>query len=298
MTEMPHGEGEAEERILRGLRLAVELSVVILAIEAAGAWLSHSLSLTVDAVHNVPDLLAFAISWTALRGTRGGSTSEFTFGTHRFEVFAGLFNGLLVLGTGAVFGYEALAALARAAPFAGTVDPVWLLAAAVPTLALRAANLGLLGRIPGRVRDLNLRGVMVHLASDLAITAALLVAGATLLVAPSYDAVDAGAALFIAAVLGYESLPLLRRGWDVLTERVPRGLSAEAITNAALAVPGVTGVHDLHVWAVCDSLVCLTAHVDVRSTTMREGMGVVRELRAMVEREFGIVHATFEIEGA
>ncbi len=298
MSTLPHGEGEARPRILRGLRLAVELSVVVLAVEAVGAFFSHSLSLTVDTVHNIPDIFLFALSYAALQRTKTGSTAEFTFGRHRLEVFAGIANGLLVLGTGVAFGYAALDSLLRAAPFAGAVDPLWLLAAALPTLALRFVNLNALGRLPGRIRDLNLRGVMVHLASDVAITAALLFAGVTLLVRPAYGWADAVAALAIGAILIYECAPLLRGGWEVLTEKTPRGISLEKITHAALAIPGVTGVHDVHVWAVCDTLVCMTAHVGVKEMSMREGMSVVGLLRESMERDFGIVHATFEVEAA
>lgn len=296
MPLLHHGEGEAERKVLRGLRFAVELSIVILVIEAVGAVLSRSLSLTVDTVHNVPDILAFALSWTALQGTRAGSSSEFTYGTHRLEVFAGIFNGLLVLGTGAAFGYEAVVALWHSASFAGAVDPVWLLAAAVPTLALRVVNVWALGRLPRRIRDLNIGSVMVHLASDVAITAALLFAGATLLLHPAFNWADSVAALVIAGILVYECVPLLRGGWEVLTERTPRGLSVETITRTALSVPGVAEVHDVHVWAVCSALVCLTAHVKVEEMSMKEGMTVIQQLREIIERDFGIVHATFEIE--
>jgi cobalt-zinc-cadmium efflux system protein len=296
MPDLPHGEGEAERRVLNGLRLAVELSVVILLIEAVGAYFSRSLSLTVDAVHNVPDILAFAVSWVALAGTRAGSSDEFTFGTHRREVFAGVLNGLLVLGTGAFFGYAALVALASHGPFAGPVDALWLLAAAIPTLSLRAVNLAVLGRIPGRVRDMNLASVVVHIASDLVITVALLGAGITLLVHPSYVGADEVAALVIAALLVYESYPLLRDGWDVLTEKTPRKLSIDAIRRAALDVPGVSEVHDVHVWAVCSALVCMTAHVGVRDMSVRDSMGVLHALRSRMANEFGILHATFEIE--
>jgi cobalt-zinc-cadmium efflux system protein len=296
MPTQPHGESEAEPRILGRLRLAVELSIGVLLIEAAGAFASRSLALTVDAVHNVPDIVAFTVSWAALRGTRAGTSSAFTFGTHRLEVVAAILNGLLVLGTGVAFGYVALDSLLRSSAFAGGVQPVWLLTAAFPTLTFRLANLLALGRLPGRVRDLNLRGVMLHLAGDLAITAALLGAGISLLLRPSFASADAVAALAIAAILAYESFPLLRDGWEVLTEQTPRGLSVEKIVETARSVPGVAQLHDVHVWAVCSSLVCLTAHVEVGAISMQEGMTVVERLRQRMEQEFGIVHATFEIE--
>ena len=291
-----HGEGEAERAVLHGLRLAVGLTAAILAIESVGAYYSHSLSLTVDAVHNVPDILAFAISWSALRSVERGASDKFTFGSHRFEVFAGLLNASLVLGTGGVFGFAAVEALLRGSTFAGPVDGLWILAAATPTLLLRAVNFVWLGRVPARARDLNLKSVLLHIASDLAITAALLVAGTILLLHPTWSAADPAAALAIAGVIVFESLPLFRDGWEVLAESTPRHLSVDAIVAAARRVPSITDVHDVHVWAVCPTLVCMTAHVQVRDMSVREGMAVVEALRATMEEEFGILHSTFEVE--
>jgi cobalt-zinc-cadmium efflux system protein len=296
MTESAHGEGEAERAVLAGLRLAVLLSALILVIESVGAYYSRSLSVTVDAIHNIPDMLAFAVSWSALRSTERGAHDQFTFGAHRFEVFAGMLNAALVLGTGAIFGYAALGALASGTAFAGPVNAVWIVAIAVPTLALRTGNLVALRRIPARARDLNLASVILHLATDLAITAALLGAGAVLLLRPGWSVADPAAALLIAAVLVYESLPLFRGGWEVLTESTPRHLSIEKIRSAALGVPHVAEVRDLHVWAVCPTLVCMTAHIQVTDMSVREGMAVVEELRRTMEEQFGILHATFEVE--
>jgi len=292
----PHGEREAEGRVLRGLRIGTELALVVLFVEAVGAYFSRSLSLTVDAVHNVPDILAFFVSLAALSATGKGSSDRFTFGTHRLEVFAGLLNAALVLGTGIVFGFEAVSALRTGSTFAGPVDPIWLLAAAVPTFALRGLSLSILGRIPGRVRDLNLRGVFVHMASDVAITAALLVTGVTLLVRSGWAWFDDVAAIAIALILAFESLPLFREGWDVLTERTPRRLSVETVTNAARSVPGVTDVHDVHLWSVCTTLVCMTAYVGVEEMALKDAVDVIAKLREKMESEFGILHATFEIE--
>jgi cobalt-zinc-cadmium efflux system protein len=297
MPILPHGEGEAEARILVALRLAVQVSVAILVLEVLGALFSRSLSLTVDALHDVPDLFAFLLSWRALRSTSKGPSEGLTFGSHRSETFAGVLNAGVVLVVGAAFGVDAVAVLWSRSTFAGPVNAIWLLAAAGPTLVLRVTGVGVLSRLPGKVRDLNLAGVLFHLASDIAITGALLVVGVVLLVQPGWGAADPLAALVIAGILVYVSIPLLREGWRILTERAPRGISVDAIERTALSVPGVAGLHDLHVWSVCSSLVCLTAHVGVKETSLQGGMAVVAELRRRMEQEFGIVHSTFEIEG-
>jgi cobalt-zinc-cadmium efflux system protein len=298
MPLLAHGEAEAEGRVLRGLRLALELSVVILAVEVLGAFFSRSLALTTDAVHDLPDLLAFGVSWGALRATERGVTTEATYGAHRLEVVASLANAGLILGSGLAFGYLGARSLWVGGTFAGPVDAVWLLAAAGPTLGLRAVNLWALARIPGRVRDLNLRSVVIHLASDVVITGALLVAGGVLLLDPSAGWIDAAAAVAIALVLVVESLPLFREAWDVLGERIPRGLSIDAVRNTALSVPGVAEVHDLHVWSLCPTLVCMTAHVSVRNMSVQEWGAVAATLRRKMESEYGILHAVFEVEAA
>jgi cobalt-zinc-cadmium efflux system protein len=297
MPVPPHGEGEAEREVLRGFGLAVGLSAVILVIEAIGFYLSRSLPLAVDAVHNAPDILAFVLSWTAIRAAAAGATDRFTFGAHRLETFAGIVNASLVLATGALFAYLAVFALVGHQALAGSVQPVYLLAVVAPTLLLRCINVAVMRRAPGRVRDLNLRSVLIHLATDVAITGVLLADGVVLLLRPSLAWVDPAAALAIAAILIYESLPLFRDGWDVFTERTPRNLSVDRITRGALEVEGVTEVHDVHVWSVCSSLVCLTAHVGVREMSLQDSMRVVNELRERMARDFGIVHSTFEVEG-
>lgn len=298
MPFLAHGEVEAEDRVLRGLRLALELSVAILAIEAVGALFSRSLALTADAVHDVPDLLAFGVSWGALRATERGVTAESTYGAHRLEVVASLANAGLILASGLLFGYLGAQSLIVGRPFAGPIDALWLLAVAVPTLGLRVVNLFALGRIPGRVRDLNLRSVIVHLASDVVITGALLVAGGVLFLRPGATWVDPAAAVAIAAVLVFESFPLIREAWDVLGERIPRGLSLEEVRSTALSVPGVAEVHDLHVWSLCPTLVCMTAHVSVRNMSVQEWGSVAATLRRRMEAEYGILHAVFEVEAA
>jgi cobalt-zinc-cadmium efflux system protein len=298
MPQLVHGESEAAWRPLRALRLATELSVIVLAVEAVGAYLSHSLSLTIDAAHNVPDILAFAVSWTALRATEQGATSKYTFGAHRLEVFAAILNAALVLGVGLGFGYLAIDSLWATGSVFGPVDPVWILAAAIPTLGLRWISLSVIGRLPRQARDLNLSSVFLHLESDLLITGALLVAGAWLLIRPTFFHADAVAALVIAAILVYESIPLFRGGWDVLTERTPPHLSLDAIDRSIRSESGISEVHDLHVWAVCPTLVCMTAHLRVPEMSLRDSMAVVAQLRKKMAAEFGILHATFEVEAA
>ncbi|MCI4363283.1 MAG: cation diffusion facilitator family transporter [Thermoplasmata archaeon] len=299
LADQSHGEGEAERAVLSALRWAFVLSCVILGVEAVSAFFARSLSLAVDAVHNVPDLFGFAISFLSLALTRKGATEQHTFGLHRTEVLATVVNASLVLGTGLLFGYEALVTLrAPAGSFAGPVDPYWILLGAGPTIVLRATAALNLRRLPQQTRDMNLRGVFLHLTGDFAITVVLLADATLLLLRPSLGWVDSAAALVISAVLVVESLPLFREAWSSLSERIPAHLSVEKILRVARGVPEVEDLHDIHVWSVCSSLVCMTAHVATRQLTVLQAMGVVADLKERMSSELGIVHAVFEVEEA
>jgi cobalt-zinc-cadmium efflux system protein len=296
MGDPGHGESETSGRILKGLAVALGLSVAVLVLEVAGAFLSHSLSVTVDAVHSVPDVFAFAISYLSLVAAGRGPTDQHTFGSHRLEVFAAILNAFVILAAGVIFVIPAALELWDKSSLFGTIDPMWILFAAVPTLVLRTAAAGYLGRIPRAARDLNVRSVMVHLATDIAITLALIVDAVLLFLSPSAVWVDAAAALVISIILVYESIPIFRGGWDILTERVPRGLSMNSLIQTLESAPRVRDVHDVHVWSVCPTLVCMTAHVGVEEMPMSECASVTDELRHRVEQRFGIVHAVFELE--
>ena len=296
MGEASHGESETSGRILRGLEVALGLSVLVLVVEVAGAFLGRSLSVTVDAVHSIPDVFAFAISYLSLAAAARGPTEEHTFGSHRLEVFAAILNAFVILAAGVVFVYPALLELAQRSTLFGPIDPTWILFAALPTLAFRSASAAYLGRIPRAARDLNVRSVLVHLGTDVAITVALIVDAVLLLAWPGNLWVDAAVALLISGILIYESIPIFQGGWDILTERAPRGFSMTALIDALESTPRVREVHDVHVWSVCPTLVCMTAHVDVEEMPMSESAAVREELRNRVEGQFGIVHAVFELE--
>jgi cobalt-zinc-cadmium efflux system protein len=210
---------------------------------------------------------------------------------------AALLNAALVIGTALIFGTGAVVALMNGgkSPF-GTIDPVWLVFAAVPTLALRGFAAFQIGRIPSRVRDLNLRSVLFHLASDIVIVSFILAVGIVLVIRPALVWIDPMATLAIAAILMIEAVPIIRDSWDSFTERMPKHISMEEVIRVATRVPNVEDVHDVHIWSVCSSLICMTAHVRISNVTVKESMEILSALRERMANDFGIVHAVFEVE--
>ncbi|MCI4351360.1 MAG: cation diffusion facilitator family transporter [Thermoplasmata archaeon] len=297
MPIMPHGESEGATGVARRLKINLLLAGVVLVFESAGAWQGRSLSLFLDALHNVPDLLAFAAASFAVSATLRGVSSEYTYGLHRTEVLAGFANASLIGALGIGFAVAAAASwYSGAHPLGGSPSSVWILAVAVPTVVLRLGAVFTLRANPSTARDINLRSVRRHVWSDIAITSAVVLVGLVLTFRPALSWVDVAASLGLGLVLTAQSVPLFRDSYRLITDRMPEGISVERVRATALAVPGVQDVHDVHVWAICSNFTSLTAHVLLADVSVRESMGVITELRRRMADELRVDHAVFEVE--
>ena len=112
----------------------------------------------------------------------------------------------------------------------------------------------------------------------------------------SFRRADAIAALIVAALMLRAALGLLRASGRVLLEIAPPGLDVAEIGTAMASTPGVTEVHDLHVWEIGSSFPALSAHVLVEAET--DCHAIRRELELLLEERFEIDHTTLQVEHA
>ena len=105
---------------------------------------------------------------------------------------------------------------------------------------------------------------------------------------------DPATSLVIVAVILWSGWRLLRESLDLALDAAPRGMDVGAVREFLAAQPGVLAVHDLHIWAMSARDTALTAHI------VRPGSddSVLRGLAQSLEQEFGIGHATLQIEAA
>jgi cobalt-zinc-cadmium efflux system protein len=100
----------------------------------------------------------------------------------------------------------------------------------------------------------------------------------------------------IGLLILWSSWKLLRESVDVLLEATPAGIDAAEVRAAMVAVDGVEGVHDLHIWTVTSSLIALSGHIEVSNT--RDWQAVLLDLSALLRDRFGIAHVTLQPEQA
>jgi len=285
-----HGAATTDRRRLVA---AIAITATVLVVEVVGALVSGSLALLADAGHMTSDLLGLGIALVATIVAARPATDRHTFGFQRGEVLGALVNGLILAGVAvyvAVQGFRRLLA-----PEGPDVDPgVMLLAAGIGLVANIAALLVLRG---GAGRSINMRGAYLEVLGDAFGSVATIVAGVVIAVT-GFGRADAIASLVIAALIVPRAAVLLRDVVHVLNESTPAGTEPERIRAHLLETPGVTAVHDVHVWAITSGSPVFTAHVVVEQEVFRDGRTgeLLDRLSGCLDDHFDVEHSTFQLE--
>jgi cobalt-zinc-cadmium efflux system protein len=267
--------------------LAIVLNLTIVLAEAGGGIIAHSTALVADAGHNLSDVLGLVLAggaaWLARRPARGRRT----YGFGKATVLAALANGIALMLVSGGIVLEAVQRLLRPeAIHAPLVIGIAAIGVVVNTLTA-------LMFLRGRASDVNVRGVFLHMAGDAAISVGVIVAAAVILLT-GWSWLDPLVSIGIVTVIVAGTWGLLREAIDLSLDAAPAGADLERIQDFLLASPGVTEVHDLHVWAMSTTETALTAHV-VRPE--HDGLDQFRgALAHALEDRFGVRHVTLQIE--
>jgi cobalt-zinc-cadmium efflux system protein len=265
------------------------ITAVFVLVEAAAGLFANSLALLTDAAHNFTDVLALALTWYALRIQRRPAGAMNTYGNHRAGILVALVNSTtLVLISLGVF-YEAYQRLL--APPEVLPQVLVLVGSLAVIVNLTTA---LLIRRRGET-DLNVRAAFLHLMGDVASTAAAVVAGVFIYYTGA-NWLDPLASVFIGLLIIYNAWGILRESVSILLEFTPRDVDMTRMVGDMLRINGVQGVHDLHVWSLTKNLRTMSAHVLTDDVSLSAGSRIQRELNALLAVQYGIAHATLQLE--
>lgn len=273
--------------------IGITLNLVYVAAEAAWGVLSHALALLADAGHNLSDVLALAAAWLAQRLSQRAPSADFTYGLRRSSILAALTNAIvLLLVTGGIV-WEAILRLATPAPVAGgtimAVAGVGILVNGVTALLFAS----------GSRDDLNIRGAFLHMAADALMSLAVVIAGGVILYT-GWLRVDPVISLVVSAAIVAGTWSLLRDSLDMALDRVPRTIDRQGVEAYLRALPGVTDLHDLHIWPLSTTETALTVHL-VRAACPGGDAAptddtLLRDATEALRTQFRIGHPTFQIE--
>jgi cobalt-zinc-cadmium efflux system protein len=272
----------------KALTWALALTLIYLVAEVVGAFVFNSLALLSDAAHMMTDVAALAIALLAIRIGQRPADDKRTFGYKRFEILAAAFNALLLF---AVAIYVLVEAVQRFREPESVQSTGMMIIAAIG-LVVNLISMRLL--TAGKDASMNVKGAYLEVWADM-IGSVGVIAGALAIRFTGWTWVDPVVAIGIGLWVLPRTWVLLRDTINVLLEGVPGGIRLPELRGAIADIPGVAGIHDLHIWSMATEEVSCTAHV-----TLGEGAvsDTVRKAVAdTLHNRFGIEHSTIQTEG-
>lgn len=271
---------------IRRLGLALALTAGVTVVEAVGGWVAHSLALLADAGHMLADVASLGMVLWVARMARRPATPERSYGLVRLEILAALLNGATLIVIAVAIGFEAWRRLHAPAPVQGaTILGVAALGLATNLVALRILH-------HGHEHSMNQRGAYLHVVSDVLGSVGALAAGAIILLT-GWTGADPLISFAIGLLILAGAWRLVRESADILLEATPNHIPLGTVHERLASLPGVSSVHDLHVWTLTSGVIAMSGHLVVREAA--EHQRVLEEAQERL-RGLGIHHVTVQME--
>ncbi len=257
-------------------------------IEAIGGFLSGSLALLADAGHMLADTAALTMSWLAFRISRKPADTHRSYGYQRLQVLAAFFNGVVLL---LIIVWILLEGVSR------LLEPVSILSGIMLTVAaagliINMAAFGILHSSDSH--NLNIRGALSHVASDLLGSMAALIAAGVILWT-GWTPIDPLLSLFVALLISRSAWILIKKSAHILLEGTPEWLDVDELRKELKeAVPDVEDIHHVHVWSLTSENPLLTLHASVCQGGNHAQ--ILMAIKKCLQERYGINHSTVQIE--
>ena len=282
-----HAHVHAPASFGKAFAIGISLNTALVVAEAVYGYIGNSTALLADAGHNLSDVLGLIVAWGASIAARRAPSGRFTYGLRASTILAALANAVfLLVATGAI-GWEAILRLREPEPVAG----VTVMVVAGIGILVNGFTAMLFAR--GRKDDINIEGAYLHMAADAAVSLGVVISAA-LIIWTGWLWLDPLTSLVICASILWGTTSLLRGSIDMSMAAAPKGTDLDAIKTFLLARPGVSGIHDLHVWPISTTETALTCHLVMPAGST--GDAFLMETAQLLKTSFRIGHTTLQVE--
>jgi cobalt-zinc-cadmium efflux system protein len=272
----------------RAFALGIALNLGFVGVEAFYGWRVDSLALLADAAHNLSDVAGLVLAWGGAAAGRLKPDARHTYGWRRAGILAAFANALLLLVAMGSLAWEAVHRFASPQPVQGFT----IIVVAAIGIVINTATALMFMR--GSQHDLNVRGAFVHMAGDALVSLGVVIAGVLAMVY-GWAWLDPVMSLVIALIIVLGTWGLFRQSLHLMVDGVPDHVNLPRVQAALAALPGVTQVDDLHVWAMDTTQTALTAHLVM---PMGAEDAFLRNASEMLKQHHGISHVTLQVARA
>lgn len=279
---LPSPEGHG-----RAFALAIGLNLAFVIVEFTYGFIAHSTALMADAGHNLSDVLGLVLAWGAAVLAKSVPKGRYTYGLRGSSILAALGNGLLLMVACGAIAWEAVQRIAEPAPVAGATVSI------VAAIGVVINGFSAWLFLAGSKGDLNIRGAYLHMAADAALSLGVVISGLAIMYS-GWTWIDPAVSLVIVVVIVIGTWSLLRESVQLSMAAVPPNVDAARVQAFLASQPGVTGVHDLHIWALSTTETALTAHLVIPGGY--PGDAALDAIEHTLRQEYAIHHSTLQVE--
>jgi cobalt-zinc-cadmium efflux system protein len=267
--------------------VAVTLNFAFTLFQIGFAFIANSMSLMADAIHNFGDVFGLILAWGANWLLTKPARKRYSYGYKRTTILAALTNALILVATSAVISYESIYKLLHISH----VNEVIVIFVALVGIFINSGTAILFMR--GAHDDLNIKGAFLHLVGDALISVGVVVS-AIAIYYTHWTWLDPLIGLFIVIIIIWGTWGLLRDSVRLILDAVPHYIDQQGILTYLQKLPGVTAVHDLHIWGLSTKEIALTAHLIMPSDRLTDADFL--EINNVLKKKFRIDHATLQAE--
>jgi cobalt-zinc-cadmium efflux system protein len=282
-----HATDHAPARFGKAFAIGTALNIGFIILEVAYGLISNSTALLADAGHNVSDVFGLLVAWAASILAARSPNERYTYGLRSASILAALFNAMFLLVAVGAIGWESVQRIQHPQPVAS----ITIMFVAGAGIVINGATALLF--MSGRKSDINIEGAFLHMAADAAVSLGVVVA-AGLMMLTGLLWLDPAASLLICVVILWSTWGLLRRSLRMSLSAVPESIDLKAVKDFLASRPGVSEVHDLHIWPISTTTTALTAHLVM--PTGAPGDDFLHRSVEELHKRFSIEHATLQIE--
>ena len=284
-----HDHDHVPANFNRAFAIGIVLNAIFVAIEAFYGWQVNSLALLADAGHNLSDVAGLLLAWGGALAVKLRPNARHTYGWKRATILAAFANASLLLVAMGGLAWEAIGRLLSTHVLVQEQGVTIMQVAAVGIVINTATALMFLR---GRDSDLTIRGAFMHMAADALVSAGVVVAGA-LTLWMGWTWLDPIASLVISGVILIGTWGLFKQSLHMLFDGVPDSVDAQAVHDCLATLPGVSRVHDLHIWAMGTSHIALTAELVMPQGHADDAF--LQDVTRQMQVQFEISHVTLQV---
>lgn len=270
----------------KNVGFAALLNILFTIIELIGGFLTNSLALLADSLHDFADSLVLIVAWFSEKQAKKPATNRMTFGYRRLSLLSAIFSAVVLIAGSLFILSQTIPRLINPQP----VDAEGIILIAIIGVIVNGVGYF---RLQKGISQ-NEKVLSWHLLEDILGWIVLLI-GAIIIRFWDQPVIDPLMTIGFTVFVLWSVSKNARETFTIFLQGVPETINVDEVKESILLVEGVKKVHDIHIWSLEGETNIFTAHIVVKEGYQQSSDKIKRSIKSQLEK-YNIKHSTLELE--